>query len=210
MLVNSGRDRCALQLAGGGQTGYKGTSTGVTATTLTNTGATFATAGTGLKGQVVVTGQVYGIIVSNTATVLTIDQWYDPTAPTGAAASTPATGSYVIAGWMSPAWYTALTADVTSPAATDTALASEITTAGLKRKQSTYAHTAGAQTYTLTTTYTAQAGDVGSPVTVAKMGTFDCLTGASGLLFHETLVSPTATLSAAGDQLTLTQTVTMT
>lgn len=212
MLVNSGRDKCALQLAGGTQAGFKGTTTGITSTTVTDSGAAFTTAGTGLKGKIVIVDNAYGVIVSNTATVLTIDRFYDPTNPTGTAATAPTSPkTYVVLGGSAPVFYTAISADGTAPAATDTALTGEITTAGggLIRKASTYAHTAGANTYTLTTTYTANGSD-SLPVTVAKMGTFDCLTGASGLLFHESAVSPTATLSASGDQLTLTQTVTLT
>lgn len=98
-----------------------------------------------------------------------------------------------------------LTANSTAPAAGDTTLTGEIVTAGLTRQAGTYAHTTGAASYTITTTFTAQAADV--PVTVAKRGIFDALSG--GTLVFETLVAPTATLSAAGDTLTLTDTVTL-
>jgi len=209
MLVNSGRDKNALQVAGGTQAGFKGTTTGITATTVTDSGAAFTTAGTGLKGKIVVVDNAYGVITSNTATVLTIDRFYDPTNPTGTAATTPTSPkTYVVLGGSAPVFYTAITTDTATPTGTDTALASEITTAGggLIRKASTYAHTAGANTYTLTTTYTVNGSDTGLPVTIAKMGN---LTGGAGLLFHESAIAPTAVLSAIGDQLTLTQTVTI-
>lgn len=99
--------------------------------------------------------------------------------------------------------YCALTANTTAPAAGDTTLTAEIVTAGLTRKAGTYAHTTGAANYTVTTAFTAQAADV--PVTVGKRGLFDQLSG--GLLVFTSLVSPTATLSAAGDTLTITDTV---
>ena len=104
-----------------------------------------------------------------------------------------------------PANYVALTANATAPAATDTTLTAEIATAGggLVRKQGTYAHTAGTASYTITTTFTANGSDA-LPVTVAKRGVLTASSG--GTLAYEALVSPTATLSASGDQLTLTDT----
>lgn len=101
--------------------------------------------------------------------------------------------------------WVALTANTTAPAATDTTLTGEIVTAGLTRQVGTYAHTTGVNTYTITTTFTAQAADV--PVTVGKRAHFTAITG--GTMTFEVLVTPTATLSAAGDTLTLTDTVTM-
>jgi len=104
--------------------------------------------------------------------------------------------------------YVGLTANGTAPAAGDTSLTGEIATAGggLVRKAGTYAHTTGAASYTITTTFTANASDA-LPVTVAKRGIFD--QASAGALVFETLVSPSATLSAAGDQLTLTDTVSL-
>ena len=104
-----------------------------------------------------------------------------------------------------PATSVALTANSTAPAAGDTTLAGEITTAGggLVRKTGTYAHTTGATSYTITTTFTANGTDA-LPVTIAKRGIFSGST-----LVFETLVSPTATLSASGDSLTLTDTISL-
>jgi hypothetical protein len=104
-----------------------------------------------------------------------------------------------------PANWVALTANAVAPAAGDTTLTGEIATAGggLIRKQGTYAHTAGTASYTLTTTFTANGTDV-LPVTIAKRGVLTASSG--GTLSYEALVSPTATLSASGDQLTLTDT----
>jgi hypothetical protein len=117
--------------------------------------------------------------------------------------SSNGTGSYA------PGVYHALTANATAPALGDTTLAAEITTAGggLIRKVAAYAHTNGTSTYTLTTTFTANGSDA-LPVTIAKMGTFNA-TPSGGTLVYTTLLSATATLTASGDALTLTQTVTM-
>lgn len=207
--VNSGNDMQAAQM-GGDVAGYTGTSTSTpTGTTLTDSGATWTT--NQWAGHMVTahTG-VYGVVVSNTSTVLTIDRWYAPASPGGAAGTTPgATGIYVILPGNAPAWYHAVTADAGAPAAGDTTLASEITTAagGLKRKLATYAHTGGAASYSLTTVFTANGSD-SLPVTLAKMGTFNSVVPATGKMIYESAISPTATLSASGDQLTLTQTVT--
>lgn len=104
--------------------------------------------------------------------------------------------------------FVAITANSTAPSAASTTLTGEITTAGggLVRQTGVYAHTNGTSTYTLTTVFTANGSD-SLPVTIAKRGVFDAASG--GNLVYETLVSPTATLSASGDSLTLTDTVTI-
>lgn len=207
MKVNSGNDQQALVMAS--QTGFAGTATATSATTLTSSGFTASA----YIGQIVLAGStaanfVYGVIVSNTTTVLTVDRWYSPASPGGAAGSTPSsTAPFVILPGGAPAMYTALTANSGAPAAGDTTLTGEITTGGggLVRKMSAYAHTGGAASYTLTTTFTANGSD-SLPVTIAKIGVF---TGfVSGQMVFETLLSATATLSASGDALTTTHTVT--
>ncbi len=104
--------------------------------------------------------------------------------------------------------YLALTANSTSPSAGDTTLTAEIATAsgGLIRKVATYAHTNGTATYTLTATFTANGND-SLPVTVAKVGVFNA--SSSGTMPWSSLLSPTATISAVGDALTLTETITI-
>ncbi len=115
----------------------------------------------------------------------------------GKSASRPAVADYI-----------ALTASSTSPSASDTTLSGEITTSGggLVRAQATYAHTSGQATYTLTKTFTANGSD-SLPVTVAKIGVFNA--SSSGTLVYETLLGATATLSASGDALAITETVTI-
>jgi hypothetical protein len=210
MLVNSGRD-LQSQTMGGDITAFVGTATATSATSLTVASGFVASA---YIGKIVVAGTtpgtaVYAVITANSTTVLTVDRWYNPLTPGGAAATTPsATTTFIIMPGGAPTAFMGLTANATAPALTDTTLATgggaEIVTAGLIRKIAVYAHTAGVASYTQTTVFTAQAGDV--PVTVAKMGTFNSITG--GIMSFETLLNATATLSAAGDVLTVTDTVT--
>lgn len=213
MRVNGGADAQAAAM-GGDIAGYTGTETSTpTGTTVTDTGATWTT--NAWAGHIVVdrTG-VYGVIVSNTATVLTIDRWYAPASPGGAAGSTPGSaGVYVILPGQAPYWYMALTANATAALATDTTLTGEITTSGggLIRKLATYAHTAGAASYSLAATYTVNAADVtaGLPVTINKIGIFNTLPGATGRMQFETIPNAPATLSALNDQVTITDTISM-
>jgi hypothetical protein len=88
-------------------------------------------------------------------------------------------------------------------AATDTTLASEITTNGLARAQATYAHTAGTNTTTLTHTWTYSS--TGS-VVIASMGTFNA--SSSGTLGEEDALSSSVTVSNSGDTCTVTFTFT--
>lgn len=106
-----------------------------------------------------------------------------------------------------PAKYMALTANSTAPAAGDTTLTAEIVTAsgGLIRAAATYAHTTGTKVFTLTKTFTTNGSD-SLPVTIAKFAIFNA--ASSGSMFVENLLATTATLSAVGDQLTITETVT--
>jgi hypothetical protein len=195
---------------GGDVVGFTGTATATTATSLTATATPFVASA--YIGHIVFAGAVYGVITANTTSVLTIDQWYTPGSPGGAAAATPSgTSVYVIAPGNAPYWYMAITTNATAPSASDTTLTSEITTAGggLIRKLATYAHTTGVASYSLAATFTVNGSDTGLPVTLAKLGIFNTLVGATGRMQFETAISPTAVLSAIGDSLTLTETVTL-
>lgn len=105
------------------------------------------------------------------------------------------------------ATYLAVTANTTTPVAGDTTLTGEITTAGggLIRKVGTYAHTGGASTATLTATFTANAND-SLAVTLGKAAVFNAASG--GTMPFVSLLSPTAVVSAVGDSVTLTTTIT--
>ncbi|WP_433329977.1 phage tail fiber protein [Spirillospora sp. CA-294931] len=115
---------------------------------------------------------------------------------------------YGTAAQPAAANYLALSANSAAPNAANTTLPGEITTSGggLVRAQATYAHTNGQATATLTKTFTANGSDA-LPVTIAKIGIFNA--PSSGTLTNETLLSATATLSAAGDALTITDTITV-
>lgn len=204
MRVNAGADRQALQMAGGTTTSA-GTSTAVTATSLTDTAKAWTT--NAFAGLVVATGGVWGIIQSNTATVLTVDRWYTPASPGGAAAATPATGSYVIAPGGAPCAAIALSTSATAPAATDTTLAGELNNAGggLNRALATYSHTAGTSSYTLSTTFTANASDPASS-TINKCAVFDSVVPVTGTMMFEDAV-PSPPTAVSGDTFTPTFTI---
>lgn len=204
MRVNSGTDIQAHAM-GGDLAALGGTATATTATSLTSSGFTASA----YIGHIVVAGSVYGVIVSNTTTVLTVDRWYNPASPGGAAGTTPgATSAFTIVPGHAFAAFMALTADTGAAVATDVSLAAEIVTAGLIRKLAVYAHTTGVASYTYTAAFTAVSADV--PVTVAKMAIFNTLVLTTGnKMLFETLLNATATLTTAGDQLTVTDTVTL-
>jgi hypothetical protein len=214
-ITQQGRDLWARAL-GGGVVGLTGTGTvAPTATTISLDGQGAPGSTSAWNGQRVYCGGVWGIAQSNTNVappVVTIDRWYAPATPGGAAGATPAAGAYVVLDGNPPAWFMGLTANATAPASpsTATSLTGEIVTAsgGLVRKICPFAHTASANTYTLTPVFTANASDA-LPVTVAKIGVFASMVVAATLvMLFETLLSATATLSTSGDQLTVTETVT--
>lgn len=204
-IQESGRNLWAQAL--GSVASATGTSTAVSATTLTKTSAAWTV--NQWAGQDVITGGVIGTILSNTSEVLTIARWETPGSRGGAVASTPSTGIFVIESGNCPAAWMALTANNTAPTVggSSTTLAGEITTSegGLVRALSTWAHTSGTNTYTLTNTFTANSHD-SLPVSIAKIGILNAQNG--GRLLFETLLSAVATLSSAGDNVAITETVT--
>lgn len=201
--ANIGNDINAAML-GGDVAGTTGTSTAVGATSLTDSGASWVA--NAYAGHFVVTGAVMGVVLSNTSTVLTIDQWSTP-GSSDVAASTPATGTYNILPGNAPARHVALSTDSGSVGTGATTLPSEITTAsgGLVAKRGVYSHTTGAGSYAITTVFTANGSD-SLPVTIAKMGVRQSIKAACNCLF-QTLFGTPATLSASGDQVTVTDTV---
>lgn len=102
----------------------------------------------------------------------------------------------------------ALSASAHTPAAGDTTLEAEITTGsgGLVRAEMTFAHTAGTNTSTLTNTWTANGSDA-LPVTVQLWANFNKVTS-GGTMGEQDKLSSSATLSASGDSLTVTFTLT--
>lgn len=189
-----------------------GNLTSVSATVATNSGAAFPTAGQGLAGSIIVVSRnssgtgttVYGRISSNTATACTVDQWYDATSTSGAAATTPnGTGAYIILPGQAPAEWMAVTSDVTAPTSAETTLISEATTNGFARAVGTYSHTAAATTFLLSHLFTASGS-----LTVNNEAIFGaCNTTGGGVLPYKS-AEPTPPALLSGD--TLTQNVTIT
>ena len=190
----------------------QGTATASTATSLTNSGAAFPTAGQGLAGSLVVVGPnssgtgsvVYGVIVSNTGTALTVDQWYSGTSTSGAAGTTPnATGQYLVLPGQGPAPWLAVTANATAPAASDTTLTAELTGSGFTRAVGSYSHTAAATTFALAYTFTATGTQ-----TINKEAVFGAANTTGGGVMPYESAEPSPPTLVSGD--TLAQTVTIT
>lgn len=206
--VNKGTDMQSAEI-GGGNVGFAGTATATSSTSLTATGTPFVASA--YIGQWVVAGTVYGVILSNTTSVLTIDQWYNPATPGGAAGSTPSgTTTFSIMPAAAAAMYMAITTDASAANVTDTTLASEVVAAGsgCLRKEATYAHTTSAASFTWTATYTYNSTDAtfGSRI-LAKIAMFNSIVPATGIMQFESLMNATATLTLSGDACTVTDTV---
>jgi hypothetical protein len=225
-LALNGRDMVA-RAVGGDTLGASGTATGTTITSLTDSGASFTASSGGppalggLVGHVVVSAGVYGTIISNTTTALTIDQWHSPTAPE-TVGTTPGNVAYVVVPGGFPAFYMGISIATRVFTAADTVLTNDGTTVselwfsggGLRRRLASWAHTNGTATYTVANTFTANGSDT-LPQTIAKIGLFQhfvnttVTTSNSGILLFQTLLSSTATLSASGDNVAITDTVTI-
>jgi hypothetical protein len=215
LLTNIGRDVWAQSY--GFIPPAQGTpATAVTATSLTATGtpwtaSNLATPQLGLAGlrvfapvTGVTTAPCYANIISNTTSVLTLDQWWN--AADGVATTPAGTNSFIIAPGGAAAFrFVALTTNATAPAATDTTLAGEITTGGCGRALGTYAHTLGAATLTLTKAFSVSA----TFTAIHKAGVFSALSsaGADPMIF-ESALNLDATVGS-GDTLTLTWSATL-
>jgi hypothetical protein len=118
----------------------------------------------------------------------------------GATSTTLAGGASAtaVAKWMG------ITVSTADTLASSTAVTGEETLAGLTRAAGTVTFVAGASSYTLANTFTYTGS--GSKV-IARVGVFNAVS--AGVLVFYTALSTTATLSASGDTLTITQTVTL-
>jgi hypothetical protein len=150
----------------------------------------------------ITTPPVYGNVGSNSATVLTIDQWWNAADGTG---TTPAaTNAYLLVPAFD-ARFVALTENVASPAAGDTTLTAEITTGGCNRQLGAYAHTGGAATYTISKSFA-----VGASFPAIQKGALFTAANitAAGIMCFET--EPAADANVInGDTLAVTWTVTL-
>lgn len=217
LLTNIGRDVWAQTwgfIGAGATSASPATATSATSVTVTGTPLTASNLTTpqlglaGLRVYMPVTGittaPVYGNIVSNTTSVITVDQWWTVSDGTG---TTPAsTNALIVApGGVAAFRFAALSTNVSAPVATDTTLASEVTTNGGGRALATYAHTYGASTLTLTHTWTAS----GTISGISKAGLFAALTSAGAdPMIYETALSVSVNLAAL-DTLQITWTFTL-
>lgn len=220
LFLDDGRTQQAVNYAGG-QVGITGLGTAAGATTFTTdkTLVTNAWAGYRIYAADTTNHQVvWGNVISNnntgSASVVTIDRWYNANTPGGAAATTPAAGfEYILAdGGNVSAWFVGLSA-TSSAAHGDHSLTGEITTAGggLIRKIAPYALTSGTSpgSATLTPVFTANGSD-SLPVTVAAAGAFNSMVVANTTLSMKfsTALNASATFALSGDNMTCTWTET--
>lgn len=112
------------------------------------------------------------------------------------AVATAHQGTAFRADWM------AVSNNASAPSASDTTLTGELSSSGFDRDNSTYAHTPGASTLTLTSSWTA----TGTVANIHKMGLFTAST--SGTLVYTTAFSVDASVTA-DDTLEVTDTVTL-
>lgn len=221
LLTNIGRDIVSSWAGAFIPAAQNAPATAVSTSAVTGTGSTWtasnlATPQLGVASFRVVfpvtgltTAPVYANIISNTTSVLTIDQWWKADDTTG---TTPAnTNSFIIMpGGQGSVRFMALTTDSGAAAAGDTVLASEITTNGGSRALATYAHTQGNATFTLQKAYSI----TGTLTAIHKMGLFCSLTqggttaALGGPMVFETVLNADATV-VNGDTLTVTDTVTV-
>lgn len=213
LRVNSGADWQMAAMEGSSNKGESGTATASSATTLTATAAfpttAIVTGATGgYAGHIVAVGPnsagtgstVYGVILSNTATVLTVDRWVDAGTPFAAGTTPNATAKFQILPGMAPQWFMALSSTVQSGAAGDVILAGELTTGGFARTNyTTLTHTLASATYTLANTFTASATQtINSEALMGASGTAGVATAAnSGVMSFESAEPSPPTLVSA-------------
>ena len=104
-------------------------------------------------------------------------------------------------GVYAPCNWIGITADATVPSVASTVLTGELTGGSMGRAQSTYAHTNGQASFTMTKQFTAD-----RTVVLAKMGFFTAVTG--GTLAFETMMDSTASLQS-GDTIQLVATISL-
>ena len=213
LLVNTGRDLWAKGQGMFSNVVAQQTATAAGATSITATGTPLTASA--YIGYIIVdnTTGVWAMIQSNTTSVLTVDRWYNPATPAGAAASNPgSTDKFTIVQAVPCAQFIAISTTNSASVSTDTTMAGEIVTAGggCLRTQATYTHSAGTNVYTMGNTWTANGSDTGSlPYVVARMGLFSSMVVAGTIaMWFETLFNATATLTVSGDAITGTDTIT--
>jgi hypothetical protein len=206
LRTNAGADWQARVMEGDSAAMQTGTASATTATTLTTT----SLINHALKDHLIAVGPnasgtgavLYGVCSDNSTTVITVDKWYVPATPAGAAGGPPnATCTWMALPGSAPLVYLAVTSDSGSPNATDTTLASELAVNGFTRAYyTTLAHTTSAGSFSIAVTFTASGTE-----TINKEAVFTAATIAAGgsMAFESAEPSPPTLIS--GD--TLAQTV---
>lgn len=233
-LSNFGRDIVARAI-GGDPLVIISTATASAAGSITVAGAPFTASSGGPPeagghtGHVVIAGSTaanfaFGTVIASSTTVLTIDAWKAQADPEPATpASTPsATAPLAVLQGGAPAFYMGISIATRVFTAADNFLTNDGSTiselwfsgGGIRRRRATWAHTNGTATYTLANTFTGNGSDT-YPQTIAKIGVFQnyvnatVTTANSGGVLFQTLLSATATLAASGDNVAITDTITI-
>lgn len=206
---------------GGGQVGSLGVGSAATGTSLTVAGTPGWATNQYAGYRIVVysttsNNMVWGNVTANgtgTNPSVTVDRWYNVSTPGGSAATTPTTpwAFMILDGGLVSAWFGGLTTTNITPAAGDTTLSGEYTTAGggYLRKIAPYAQTSGVspRSLTLIPVYTGNGSDT-------YPSTFFAVQWAASMVVptpavtprYETSLNASATVGASGDQITLTET----
>jgi hypothetical protein len=188
-----------------GSLGYTGIATATSATSLTATGTPWSV--NQWTNNVVVnltTSPAWAVILSNTSSVLTLDQWYTFGSNTGASAATPSnTGAFAIMPGSGPAIWMALDSSGVTPNIAATVLGTEPTTLGMNRAfQPATFPSSGVIQYAHTWTYSGNA-----PLLINNVGMFNSGPGVAGTLILYTALSAPAGVSNPGDQMLVTWTI---
>lgn len=190
------------------------TATAATATTVTfSTQATWAT--DEHRGKICVVtrnaagagSNVYGVILANSTTVITVDKWYSAQDPGGAAATTPdATGAILVCNLGAPCWWMAVTEDTGQTIQnTEIALTAEMAIDGFVRAMAGYSHTTASTSFALAKTFTSTKASGSS--TLTRMALFNSSRNATGqfMVFFSAIPSPPVLI--LNDQVTITDTI---
>jgi len=202
LLCTDGRDLIAASM--GAAMVASNTATAVTATSLTDSGETWTV--NAYKGWTVwcdtAAGPVFANIGSNSATVLTVDDWQSAD---GTSATDPTgTPVYSIMPSCRPI-YMGITAEASAASAASTVLTTEQTANGLARVKCTYAHSDDAATFTLAAAWTA----TGTVASLHRIGLFTAAnTTAAGVLVFESVLNADVSV-VADDNISVTDTVTL-
>ena len=221
LRVNAGSDWQAQVMEGGptNNVAQRAATSISTTTTLNDTGAAFPTSANitgvtgGLVGRFIAVGPnssgtgstVYGVIVTNAATLVTVDRWVAAGSPFAAGTTPNGTAQYQVLPGNAPSWFMALSTTVQSGAAGDTVLAGELTSGGFARAPfTTLTHTLATTSYSLANTFTASATQtINSEALFNASGAAGVTATTGGVMSFES-AEPNAPTLVSGDTLAQT------